>query len=252
MIIFYSGVVTFIILALIFLIREPRRTEIFPGSNKLIHDTIEYGLFLLIGPPGTGKTIFCKQFAFDSLKNGSPVVYLTTEESPGMIVESMKKFEWNVNIYARINKLRIIDAFSYRSNAPVKTRYYIENPENLTDLSVTIEEARKRITNLRFIMDSMTNLILNVDKNSGQKFMQVITGRLKAAKALGFCVLDAGVLDETFLNFLRIVFDGVIEMDITEDKSGLKRKMRIFSLKQGRHDSSWHEFKITNKGIEIL
>jgi len=209
-------------------------------------------LFLLIGPPGVGKTIFCKQYAFNSLRNGNPVVYLSTEESPSMIVESMKKFEWNVNIYARTNKLRIIDAFSYRSNAPVKTRYYIENPENLTDLSVTIKEARKRITNLRFIMDSMTNLILNVDKNSGQKFMQVITGRLKVANALGFCVLDAGVLDETFLNFLRIVFDGVIEMRLTEAEGWMKREMRVYSMRLGRHDNSWHEFQVTNEGIKIL
>ena len=183
MIIFYSGIIAFICMALLILSRDFRKPEIFPGSKNLIHDKIEYGLFLIIGSPGVGKTIFCKQFAFNSLKNGDPVVYLTTEESPSMIVESMKKFGWDISNYIMKNKLRIIDAFSYRINAPKKTRYYIENPENLTDLSVTIEKARKNTTNLRFIVDSITNLILNVDRNSGQKFMQVITGRLKAASA---------------------------------------------------------------------
>ncbi len=252
MIIFYSGITAFIFLTLMLLMRNWGTTEIFPGSHTLIHDKIEQGLFLLIGPPGAGKTIFCKQFVLNSLNKGKPVVYLTTEESATMITDSMKKYGWNVSDYVKKNKLRIIDAFSSRGNVPIKTRYYVKNPENLTDLSVTIEEARKRITNLRFVIDSITNLILNVDEKSGQKFMQIITGRLKAAKALGFCILDSGVLDDAFLNFLRIIFDGVIEMDIVEDKSGLKRRMRIFSLKQVKHDSSWHEFQITNEGIEIL
>ncbi|MEM3571963.1 MAG: ATPase domain-containing protein [Candidatus Bathyarchaeia archaeon] len=48
------------------------------------------------------------------------------------------------------------------------------------------------------------------------------------------------------------MFDGVIEMRFKEDKEQLKREIRIYSLKSGRHDSSWHEFQITDKGIKII
>ncbi|MEM3571962.1 MAG: ATPase domain-containing protein [Candidatus Bathyarchaeia archaeon] len=106
-----------------------KKYEIFPGSNRLIHDRIDYGLLLLAGPPGVGKTIFCKQNIFNSLKNGNYVIYLTTEETPSMIIESMKKFGWNISSYLKNDKLRIIDAFSYRSNIPSKSKYYIDNPE---------------------------------------------------------------------------------------------------------------------------
>lgn len=224
----------------------------FPGSNHLIYDKIEYGLLLLAGPPGVGKTIFCKQSVFNSLKAGNHVVYLTTEESPGMIVDSMEKFGWSVSKHLRNDKLRIIDAFSYRSNIPSKSKYYIENPENLTNVSITIEKAREGVSNLRFVFDSITSLILRVDPGSGQKFIQVVTSRLRTAKALGICVLDTGILDETFLNFLRFVFDGVIEMRFKEDEGRLKREIRIYSLKSGRHDASWHEFQITDGGIKII
>jgi KaiC/GvpD/RAD55 family RecA-like ATPase len=237
---------------------KTQRSEIFPGSSRLIHDEIDCGLILLAGPPGVGKTIFCKESVFRSLVDGNSVVYLATEESPDWILDSMGKFGWNVFNYIQNNKLRIIDAFSYRGNIRSESKYQIDNPENLTDVSVTIERARKGISNLRFVMDSITSLILPAIFGSEQKFIpglnfiQGVTARLRGARATGICVLDAGILDEKFLNFLRFVFDGVIEMRMTEAEGWMKREMRVYSLRLGRHDNSWHEFQVTNDGIKIL
>ncbi len=226
--------------------------QIFPGSNKLINETIESGLLLLAGPPGVGKTIFCKESVFYSLKDGNAVVYMATEETPNNIFASMKQFGWDVSESVANDLLRIVDVYSYRSKADPETKYYVENPENLTHVMLTLDKAREGVSNLRFILDSITSLAMFVGPGTGQKFMQTIIQRLRASGTLGICVLDVGILDEAFLNYLRFIFDGVIEMAVTEEEGRLKRIIRVFSLKGGKHDTSWHEFTISDEGIEVM
>ncbi len=50
---------------------------------------------------------------------------------------------------------------------------------------------------------------------------------------------------------MRFIFDGVIEMTVVESMGKMKRQMRVYSLKRGKHDPDWHEFSITNRGIVV-
>ena len=49
-------------------------------------------LYGIIGPSGIGKTIFCKQFIYNGLAKGESCIYLTTDESPLAIENSMENF----------------------------------------------------------------------------------------------------------------------------------------------------------------
>ena len=225
-------------------------SEIFPGSNILIHEPIDSGLLLLAGPPGVGKSTFCKQSIYNSLSDGNPIVYMATEESPPMIVETMSKFGWDPSPYMEKGTMRIIDSFSHMSDDSL-FNFCITNPEDLSEVSETLDKASSGLPKIRFVLDSITSLALNVGPGAGQRFIRTIINKLRASRALGICVLDAGILDETFLNFLRFIFDGVLEMTLVESKGKMQRLIRVYSLKMGRHDTDWHEFQITNRGITI-
>ena len=83
--------------------------EVFPGSSFLLGDIAETppGASLLIGPPGSGKSIFCRQFAAMSLREGRYVLAVLTDEPPNHFLESLKKRGVNESTFRDPSRLRI-------------------------------------------------------------------------------------------------------------------------------------------------
>jgi circadian clock protein KaiC len=67
-----------------------------PGFDSLFEHGIPEGKAILIeGSPGTGKTIFCLQTAYNTCKEGKKVLYMSFEESEDSLVQHMVDFGWN-------------------------------------------------------------------------------------------------------------------------------------------------------------
>lgn len=66
------------------------------GFDKLLEHGIPSGKAILIeGSPGTGKTIFCLQTAYNTCKEGKKVLYMSFEESEDSLIEHMEDFGWD-------------------------------------------------------------------------------------------------------------------------------------------------------------
>lgn len=94
----------------------PSRSEIkekyfktnIPGLDSLFQYGIPVGKAVLIeGSPGTGKTIFCLQLAYNMCKQGKRVLYMSFEESEKSLREHMKDFGWNSTEIEEIGLFRI-------------------------------------------------------------------------------------------------------------------------------------------------
>jgi len=91
-----------------------RDPKFFPGIESMIYDEIKPGsLILLVGPTGSGKSIFCLQFAFWGLKKGENVLFVNTETPYNEVIEVMSVFDMDVMPYLERN-LRFIDCYPYR------------------------------------------------------------------------------------------------------------------------------------------
>jgi len=63
-----------------------------------------------------------------------PVIYLTTEEPPEDVLKaSQKRSEEG---FGEDESVRIIDCYSWRTGTGSKSRYFIKNPSNLTEVSI--------------------------------------------------------------------------------------------------------------------
>jgi KaiC/GvpD/RAD55 family RecA-like ATPase len=226
--------------------------EVFPGSNMLVKGDIPPSSILLIGPTGVGKTIFCKHFLFNGLKNGEPFVFVTTNETPEEIESSMKCFGLDIEPYKEKDLIKIIDGCSWRLGKESSSEYAVDTQQNfLTAISIKIKKIQQNFKGTRFVFDSISELTALSDPNSVLNFLQVITKRIRIEGGRALFTVAHGAHDEHFMNRLRLTFDGILEMRLDETSNEIKRLLRIFSLKGARHKTNWIPFKITDKGILI-
>jgi len=226
-------------------------SDLFPGSEKLVQGRAPRQLMLLVGPPGCGKTTFLHQFMYDRLSEGEPCLHVITDFSPEMAVENFRFLGLDISGYVRKGLLRFVDCYSGHANLTSSSPYVVD-PKNVTDLSITIEQAKKGLDRMCIVLDSITTLAIDAGLNAARDFMLVSMARMRQAGCLSLCSLDLGVLEETFVNFLRSHFDGVLEMKLEETERGeISRFLRVFSIKMAKCSTRWAKIEIGERGILV-
>jgi KaiC/GvpD/RAD55 family RecA-like ATPase len=225
--------------------------DVFPGSKKLVKGELPPQSFLLIGPSGIGKTIFCKQFIYNGLAKGESCIYLSTDESPKRIHKSMKEFGFNISNDLDQSTFRIIDCYSWKLGGKSSSEFAVTNPTDLTSIARSIENAWKDLGKIRLVLDSITGLISlsNHHQVYFSKFLQSIVAKIRRLDGNAIFTVAPEAHNQQFLSFLRLAFDGTLEMKTDETGKELKRLLRVFSLRGANHKTNWTPFEITNNGI---
>ena len=227
--------------------------EVFPGSTRLIEGIFPSQTILLIGQSGIGKTIFCKQFAYNGLMRGEPCIYVATDESPDEIKKSMKHFGLDIEYNNEKSKLRIIDCYSWKLGGKRSGEFFVNNPSDLSLVSSKIEHAMEDQDKITLVLDSITGItsICSHHLTYFSKFLQTIIAKIRTTQSNAIFTIAPEAHDQQFLSFIRLAFDGTLEMKIDESGKEIKRLLRVFSLKGACHKTNWTPFEITNQGIRI-
>jgi len=56
-----------------------------------IQEVPKENLVLLVGPPGAGKSTFCHQMVLNSIASERPVIFVTTEQSPSVVMGLLRE-----------------------------------------------------------------------------------------------------------------------------------------------------------------
>ncbi|MCD6523344.1 MAG: AAA family ATPase [Candidatus Diapherotrites archaeon] len=218
------------------------------GLDELLSGGIpESSLIGLVGSPGTGKTTFVMQMTYNALKEDMPVIYVVTgypiDEFKGRMKEEgylLKSFKKNICF---------IDAFSWRLPNARKDEHTLSSLTALNDLNAMIKNA---IVDLQMdtspgliAIDSLSDFLLYNDPTSVYKFLQLLSGLVKAYTSVGIVVIEQGLHDEQVLKTIEYITDGTLELKMFGDK----RMGRIKRMKDTAHPLDWVEFEL---GKEII
>jgi KaiC/GvpD/RAD55 family RecA-like ATPase len=224
-----------------------RETTGIAGLDALISGGLPEGsTVMLVGPPGSGKSTFCMEFAYAGLSAGEKCVYITTTEAPDAVRKKMALFGWDTAPFDR--NLAFVDCYSWRTQER-QSKYAIESLQDLTGLAIAVKQA---VADLglkrgRVVLDSASDFLLYCDEKSVFKFLQVFAGEVKRVKSVAALVVEEGLHPREQVTTLNYFSDGAIRFETRERR----RMLRIERMGGTRHPLEWVGLEIRNAGLEL-
>lgn len=224
-----------------------------PGLDKLFksNEFPKGRQILLMGPPGSGKTVFGIQFLINgAIHSEEPGIFITFDDLPRHIREDMKSFGWNLKqleVDFDPPLLTMVDGFSARVGLTTDEQYTIR--ANLDSLLMVLTEILEETGATRVCIDSLSTLS-TIIKDPVQVRKEILTMGAILGEQGCTTLLTAehgewGVEEYSSQGIIRLSYD--------ELPSGeFRRAILIQKMRGCEHEFGWREFRLTKDGIKIF
>ncbi|GGL60594.1 RAD55 family ATPase [Halocalculus aciditolerans] len=120
--------------------------------------------------------------------------------------------------------LRVIDCVSSRSGGEenLDFAHFVSSPGDLTGVGIQFSEIAREaeergVDRLRIGFDSLSPLLMYVDLQRLFRFLHVFTSQIQSRDWLGLFSIDPDSHDDQVVNTLSQLFDGRLEIRLTDD-----------------------------------
>jgi len=210
---------------------------------------------MIIGGASSGKSVLCQQLAYEYLTQGKSCIYVTYDIFPSEVRQTMKSFGWETSKYEQEGALILVDCYSFIAGLRSEEKYYAEQPFALSDLGIAVSTAMSEVKqkSTRVFLDSTAPLFARLDASKVTEFLQDRSARIKGSKGAFFFTVGEGTVPSSLMRRLEEIVDGIIELDVHEEKGKTLRKIRIKKLRGRKVFDKWISFKIeSKKGLTFL
>lgn len=208
-----------------------------PGVDSMLDGGVWNGsLNLLLGSPGTGKSVFAYHFLDTGLRAGEPCLLVTMQQGAGEILESVKSLGMDWTSALQDGRLEILRCL------PVGT--------SLEEILYTVHERMRDRRPGRLVFDSIDDLWgLVRDDDRIRDALLVLSEMARAAGTTTFCLheLRGGAGRHDFADLASCA----IQLTLVETDGELHRFLGIRKMAGADHAKELREFAIGPKGFRI-
>jgi circadian clock protein KaiC len=196
-------------------------------------------IHLIMGEPGTGKTIFAEQLIFANAGGERPLLYLTTLSEP------LAKFIAYLQVYTFADPKHIGTEVIYEDLGAELA----EHPEKLGErVLALIQQHRPRI----LVIDSFKAIaeLLMTDGAAWRRTVSDLAGLLTAYSVTSFWVGEYTAEMVTHRPEFAVA-DGIVELVREQRGTRDERYLRVVKLRGSDFLDGYHAFRITAAGLEV-
>ncbi len=229
------------------------------GLDKMLEGGIPRSrIIMIVGGPGTGKTILCTQFLVNGIEiHDEHGIFVSLEESKTHIYQAMRRFNWDLAKLEKDGKFSFVDASPIR-HAPgeVKVGKLVVGKRDFSMLSLTntIESLAKSTGARRIVVDPLASLIYQYPDSYERRtaFLDLVEGltvtgatclTTMESQSIG---LEKQVIEEEYLAH------GVIVMQRLKIGKSLTRVIQVRKMRMTAADDQPRPYRIDETGIRVF
>lgn len=233
-----------------------RLTSGVPGLDALVGGGYAKGrIVLVLGEPGTGKTIFCSQFLHaGASKRGEKGIFIGMNEPKERFLGEMKSLGMDMAALEKEGKFAYVDASDVKhipdqakvGRIPVGGREL-----GLVNLLDTIQEAVAKTKPERIAVDSISDLVFRYPALEERR--PVILDLVETLTSTGAtCLMTSELLStgqERTLQPEEYLAEGVVLLKMLRKGT---RAIQVLKMRGSRMDTKPRPYVIRDNGIEVL
>ena len=220
-------------------------TERLSSGHRRLDEVLHGGLpanaiNLIIGTPGTGKTILSQQYAFQNATPERPALYLSTVSEP----------------FDKI--IRYGQSLSFFEPGAVGQRVIYEDlggvltEKGLTGVLQTVDGLMKQHGPGLVVVDSFKALhAFSPDEGEFRRFLHALAGRLTAFATSAFWVGEYSAQESPEAAEFAVA-DAIIALSVREVGEREMRVLRVLKLRGSGFAAGEHTYRITPAGLEVF
>ncbi|MCJ7634239.1 AAA family ATPase [Candidatus Bathyarchaeota archaeon] len=241
---------------------ESARTGI-EGLDELISGGFPRGrVILILGGPGTGKTILAAQFLYKGIseynENG---IFVSLDESQNHYCSEMMKFGWDFKKAEEEGKFLFIDATRLSRVAILKEKMLKEETSSLRgkqlQIDKLIEDLQAKIQQIgakRVVLDTLASLFYRFmdpieRRTAGVDLIEALSdlgATTIVTTELSYLGLERNMMDEEFLAH------GVVMMQTLFSGGTTTRALQVEKMRGANVNPNLVPYTIDRTGIEIF
>jgi len=202
---------------------------------------LKHGINLIVGVPGSGKTILSQQFAFHNASAENPVLYLSTMSEP---LDKILRYGEASTFFDRsaVHDGRVV----------YEDLGHVIGEQPLDDVLSTLDGYLKQVQPGLIVIDSFRAFHqVTHDTAEFRRFLYGLTRRLTASATTS--LWNAPYTREQALDAAEFaVADGILALDIKRVAERELRVLQVLKMRGGSFRAGEHAYRITEAGFDVF